>query len=499
LAVLVFQHGPDDGLDELAIALTRNLIGALGDVPHLSVRSLQAVWPYRNGQTPLDSVGRRLGVPWIVGGRVDRIGDQNVVSVELTDATTGRRLDGRQAVGAPGNDKDLVETLVPNVAALLRGRIGDHVRLEGWRARTRSGEAFASVNRAYRDVREADVLMAADAPGARLRLRRADSALEQASRADPAWAEPHIQRAWIARKAAFMLGPEGLIADSVVATLGRGVEHAAAARRVAPGDPRAREVHGVLLHGMSVVLRSKASAATLQAEAETLLREATDADSTLPRALNTLSSIHYARGELEQARLMAARAYAADAYSEDAQQLLARLFTIEFDDANDEEARRWCGEYARMFRNDWFTGYCRLMLMAWDSTAVPDADEAWRIARAATAAAPDTIRAPIEAQLQTLVAGVLARLGPTGGAEPVLAAVSAARTADPAVAREPFGTDLLQLEAGVRLRLGQPEIAIALLRDYLERHPGSPERLARGRRFRDVPVARLRDAVSQPR
>jgi serine/threonine-protein kinase len=45
LAVLVFQHGPQDDLEPLAVALTVSLIGALGDVPRLNVRSLRAVWP----------------------------------------------------------------------------------------------------------------------------------------------------------------------------------------------------------------------------------------------------------------------------------------------------------------------------------------------------------------------------------------------------------------------------------------------------------------------
>jgi serine/threonine-protein kinase len=495
LAVLVFQHGPPEDLEPLAVAVTANLIAALGDVPRLNVRSLRAVWPYRDPGIPLDSVARRLDVPWVVGGHVHRAGSQNVVTVDLTDAATGRRLAGSRAVAAAGNDLELIDDLVTKVAGLLRERIGDHVRVERWRAGTRSSAALASVSRAYGDIRDADALLENDLSGARLRLRRADSTLERASRADPSWSEPHVERAWIARTLALAFGPEGLVVDSLPVTLGRGVAHAQTALRLQPGDPRALEAHGVLLQEMSM-FAPKDSASRLRETAERLLTRATDADSTLARALNTLSSIHFSRGELDRARVMAAKAHVADAYSEDAKQVLARLFVIDFDAANDTSARGWCTTYARQFPRDWFPGYCRLMLMGWDDNEPPNPAEAWKIARAATADAPAVIRSPVGAQLQTLVAGVLARLGPAGGAERVLDEVHATIAADSSVAREPFGSELLQLEAGVRVRLDQSAVAANLLRAYLERTPASAARVARGRRFRELSLEQLRDTTA---
>ena len=498
LAVLPFQHDSPD-FQQLALTLTMHLIGALGDVPRLDVRSLRAVWPYGDARMPLESIGRSLRVTWIVNGRIDKLGGQNVVSVELMDAATGRLHGRRQVTGVPDNDLPLIEDLVPQVAAMLRERIGDHVRLEGWRAGTRSPDAFRSINHAYDHVREADALMETDLRGARLRLIRADSTLDQASRADPRWTEPYVQRAWVARKRAFLVGSAGLPRDSAVAALGAGIRHAERAVRIRSDDPRALEVMGVLLHGRSLLAESADSARSFLATAEQLLRRATDADSALPRGLNVLSSIHWSRGELQQARLAAVRAYSADAYTEDARQLLGRLFTIDLDGANDPEARRWCDEYNRMFQRDWFVGYCRLMLLAWDTTRVPDAAEAHRIAREAAAAAPEVIRGSVSAQLQTLVAGVLARAGTGTAAERLLDAVQTAIVADSAIAREPFGSERLQLEAGVRLRLGQPEAAARLLQAYMKRQPSSAEWLARSRRFRGLPVERLSDAATSVR
>ena len=100
LAVLVFQHGASPDLDPLAIMLTDNLIGALGDIPRLNVRSLRAVLPYREPNIGIDSVARVLDAPWIVHGTVDRVGGQNVVSVQLTDAAS-RRLLARGQGGRP--------------------------------------------------------------------------------------------------------------------------------------------------------------------------------------------------------------------------------------------------------------------------------------------------------------------------------------------------------------------------------------------------------------
>jgi serine/threonine-protein kinase len=499
LAVLPFQHGEQDQLQSLALALTIRLIGALGDVPRLDVRSLRAAWPYGDARTPVESIGPRLRVGWIVSGRVDRLGNQNVVSVELTDAATGRLRGRRQVTGVPDNDVPLIEELVAQVAAMLRERIGDHVRLEGWRAGTRSGDAFRSMNHAYDHVREADALMESDVRGATARLRRADSTLERASRADPRWTEPYVQRAWVARKTALIVGRPGAPRDSARAALGTGLAHVEHALRIRPDEPRALEIKGILLHARFLLAESPDSGRAWLATAERLLRRATDADSTLPRALNVLSSIHWSRGELEQARLAAVRAYAADAYTEDARQLLGRLFTIDFDAASDGDARRWCDEYARMFQPDWYVGYCRLMLMGWDSTQSADSAQAHRIARDATAAAPEVIRESVGAQLQTLAAGVLARAGSARSAASLLDAVQTGIAADSTIAREPFGSERLQLEAAVRLRLGQPEVAIKLLQAYMKQRPGSADWLARSRRFRGLPLERLSDAPAQSR
>lgn len=379
---------------------------------------------------------------------------------------------------------------------MLRERIGDHVRVARWRSGTRSAAAFADVNRAHRDWRDTDALLGNDIIGARRLLHRADSMLAAAARADPKWTEPHIQRAWIARRLGFAFGPEGFDPKRFVDMLHQGLSHADAALRVSPGDPRALEIQGILLYGLTLVAPPE-SATTLLASGERVLRQATDADSTLARALNVLSGIHLTRNELGQARRLAERAYFADAFSEDTESLLARLFQIDFDSGNDSGARRWCTAYVR-YLSGWFPAYCQLQLMTWDSTAVPNVEDAQRIVRATIAETQPDLRAGTGAQLQVLLAGVLARAGRTSAAERMLDDVHKSIATDSAITPL-FEADLVRLEAGVRVRLGQRDRAARLVRRYLELQPSFANVIARGRQFRGLPLDRLRDPAPPAR
>ena len=500
VAVLVFQHGNTAELAPLAIGLTSSLIAALGDVPRLEVRSLEAVLPYRDGRSQVSAIAHTLNVRWLVGGTVIRLPDRVVVSADLTDATTGSHITRREASARPGSESQLIEQLVLTVSTMLRQHVGDQVRLEGWRAGTRVEAAFDGVNRAHKGALDANFLAeAGDLPGAWLSLRRADSALARAVRADPGWAEPLIQRAWIARKIALMLFGSGVRTDSVAAAIERGIAYGEAARRVRPKDPRALEAHGMLLLAQWQLAPATSSSDSVLAQAQRILTDASEADTSLARALNAVSLIHFHHGNFEQARLILARSYAADPYAEDPRGVVGRLFTYNFVDEEDKEARRWCASYGERFEADWFAGACRLQLMAWDSTDKPTAEAAWQIARNASAAAPELIQRAVSAQLEVLVAGVLARMGAADSARRVLDAVAALVSADASLAREPASSTLLELEAAVRVQLGEPEAAIRLLTGYVRRTPHRREALARDRRFRDLPISGFVDAADRTR
>jgi len=504
----VFHHDPDPELESLSLGLTSSLIRALGSVGRIEVRSLAAVLPFRDGRAPVDSIARRLKVRWLVDGSIVRRADSVIVSVDLTELPDGRLIASREAGTVSNDDVALLPRVVPAVAAMLRERLGDVVRLEGWRDGTRSEAAFAAVNRAHKAMLDADTLAATrDMDGAWESLRRADSALATAAREDGEWIEPLVQRAWVARKTAFLLLGNGVRGDSIPAALRRGIRYAEDARRVTPQEPRALEVHGTLLYSEWLVTNATASADSasgrradsLLTSAETLLTAATDADSTLPRALETLAAIHYRRGRIDQARLALARAYDADAYAEGARQVLGNLFSYAFAEGDDADARRRCRAYAETFPTDWFAGSCRLDLMAWDSTARANADSAWRIARSAMAAAQEPIRAAVAAQLEVAVAGVLARVGAVDSARHVLDALHARIDQDPSAKMWRHEHELVRLEAGVRVLLREHGSAIALLREHLRTRPHLSATLAHDRRFRSLPIEALVDSPARTR
>ena len=103
------------------------------------------------------------------------------------------------------------------------------------------------------------------------------------------------------------------------------------------------------------------------------------------------------------------------------------------------------------------------------------------------------------AQLEMLVAGVLARLGAVDSARRVLDNIAARIRVDSSIAREPFGLTLLELEAGVRVQLAEPQAAIKVLTAYLKRVPSKRAGLARDRRFRELPIGDFVDATGQAR
>jgi TolB-like protein len=484
---VLFHNEAGEDLDWLATALTSSLGGALASVSALDVRSTYAVRPYRDGATPVPVLAEELRVQWLVGGTVNRAGDDIVVHAELIDAGMNRRIDAREARGRAGDELTLLATLVGEVEAMLRRHVGGEVRVRDWHAGTRSQRAFQLVHRASQQVSEADRLAEEnDLDGAWSRMRLADATLAEAQRADPDWTVPPVERAWLARKTARLLFGNGVVRDSVEAALARGITHADQALARHAGDPRALEARGLVRYDLRLLATpaDTAAAARLLDDTETDLQAAADADGSLAASHAALSSIHIARGRPEQARLAAERAYEADAWLESANEILTRLFTINFEAGDDRQALRWCAEIGSRFPDLWYGANCRLLLMAWSDDGEPDADEAWRLARTATASAPEPIRAMVGAQLEVQLAGVLARLVPADSVERVLARARAGVADDPrnAVNRNAHLV-LLQYEAAVRVLLGQDEIAARMLAEYFDGRPGDRIQLLRSRRF----------------
>jgi TolB-like protein len=473
----------------IASRITADLIDALGTVPGIDVPSMNVVLPYRDRRLSVTAVADTLGADWLIGGIVSRRNDTIAVKAELSDAT-GRLLDSREVETRRGDENTLIDEVVFAAAVMVRERLGDEMRARRWAAGTRSERARNLIRQAALEVEEADELHPRTQPQSALaRLHRADSTLIDAAAADPSWPEPWIERGWVARSITYLMLGIGYNRDTIAGTIANGLRHATTALQLSRDSARAMEVQGTLRYAQWLVQRPQRDTIAgkqLLDGAERDLRQALNGDSTLIRALNTLSATQYARGELELSRVTAQRAYRQDSWFQ-AEELLFRLFNTTFETGHDSEARVWCDEIRQRFADSWFVAHCELMLMTWSLEATADSDLAWKLAREATARAEDPIRQRVGAELEVLVAGVLVRAQDADSAMRALERVQARALTHPDLGP---GSDAyvvrLHLEAGVRLLLGQSELAIERLNEYFNYVPDERVVLFEFRRFREL-------------
>jgi TolB-like protein len=97
VAVLPFANLSGDPSQEyFGDGLTEDVIAALGRFGSLTVMARNAVFPFKGKNARPAEVGHELGVRYIVEGSVRRAGDRIRVSVQLTDALSGKLLWSQQ-------------------------------------------------------------------------------------------------------------------------------------------------------------------------------------------------------------------------------------------------------------------------------------------------------------------------------------------------------------------------------------------------------------------
>ena len=488
VAVLYFHENPPVGdVGDVSTALTDSLINALAAVPGLDVPSPSSVRRFRG--TELSALGDRpdsLRAEWIVWGLITRQTDSIVITSEVSDST-GRLIDFRRI--AHDDEQILIDEAVPAVAVMVREAIGVQQRARRWRAGTQSDLAIRLVEQALMHGEDAGALAARSQPASALNaLDRADSALVRAAAADPAWAEPMIQRAWVARQRAYTMFRLPDVQGSPSEVLLRGIQHATAALDLKADDARAYEVRGVLrdTYATLVPMPDSATHRKLVQDAESDLGLAEELDPSLSNALNVLGSIQASRGENEQARITTERAYRADYYAQ-SREVIYRLFNTTFEIGDDAAASQWCSLIGRRFADDWVPTYCTLMLMTWSPGERPDVSEAQQLVARTVPAIPEVTRGETSAQLELLVAGVAARALPADSAMRVLEGTRARIAADSVLMRDPNSIhQLLRFEAMVWMRLGERDRASELLARYLERSPDDRLALSRSRIFESL-------------
>jgi serine/threonine-protein kinase len=461
IAVLYFQDlSRDSSLGHVADGLTEGLIQELSSVPGLDVISRNGVAPYRRTAVTADSVARALEVGSLIQGNIDAVGDRIRATARLVDGETGVDVD-RASFDLPVQQLLVVrDSVVREVARLLRARLGDEVRLREQRAATASVDAWLLVQRAERVRKEAQS-QRGDADLAHSSYARADSLLRLSSGADPDWPEPLTLRAQVAYERAL------LVQDRFRRKpwLDSAVHYATQALELQQGYPAALSLRGRARRALyrADVSPSPAARDRLLDSAEADLKAATQADGSQAAAYLTLSQLYYDKKDNVQAALMARHAYEADAFLGSQAANLNQLFWAYYDLEVFPDAQAWCQEGARRFPADYRFAQCQLWMMITEGSE-PDLGRAWALADSVAQRAPESRRAFETHLARLIVGGALARAGLKDSARHVLDSARAGRDVDPE-------QDLPGYEAVMRIILGDHQDAIALLTNYVLVNP----------------------------
>jgi TolB-like protein len=89
IAVMPFVNASGNAdLDYLSDGMTETLIKSLSQLPNLNVKARSTVFRYKGKDTDAKTIGKELGVPAILNGRMTQRGDQLTLNLELIDTQT---------------------------------------------------------------------------------------------------------------------------------------------------------------------------------------------------------------------------------------------------------------------------------------------------------------------------------------------------------------------------------------------------------------------------
>jgi serine/threonine-protein kinase len=488
VAVLYFaDESQNKSLGYLTDGLTEDLILEIATVPTLQVVSRGGVVPYRASELPRDSIARALGVGTLVTGSVENAGTDKVrVTTRLVDAS-GTEFN-RSSFEAPAGDPIAMrELLAGRVAASLREKLGQEVRVIEQKARTKSPEAWSLLQRAEQSRKAAEAAATTgDSATSSRKFAEADSIAKLASEKDPNWNEPTVFRGRIFYRRSRLSANNPAFAKSQIEQ-GMGFAETAIGRDNT--DPDALELRGNLQYWRYLLrLDQDDVGQKLMAAARKDLEQATQLRPTQAGAWGSLAHL-YARdpstGQTDVV-LAARRAYESDAYLESAPKILDRLFHGYYDLDQAVDAAKWCEEGYRRFPNDQAFTMCRLSLMTMRGQN-PDPAKAWQLAGSDALTKDPTAGMPEFRRLyaRQVVAAVLARAGLKDSARTVAKSAVAGSDVDP--------QKELHLEQAFALLLADDKPgAVAALKSFLA---ANPEYIGG---FAADPTWRFRDLEADP-
>ena len=470
IAVLYFQDPTgSDSLRYMADGFTEGLIRQLGSVQTLDVISPNGVAPYRSDSVPPDSIARALAVGTLVQGSVEKTSGRIRVSVRLIDGASGVDYQ-RASFELPANNVlGVQDSLVQEVAGLIRQRLGGEIKVREQRESTASAAAWGLVQRAEQSRKRAEASFSKAESTAVVdrSFDQADSFYVRAQAADSHWVDPIIGRASVAYRRSRLAVADPLAAKQWI---DKGTKLSDEALALSSDNPDALEVRGTLRYwGWLLGVEPDPEAARkLLADARSDLESAVRLRPSQAGAWAILSHLYNVVGGETDAKLAARRAYEEDAYLSNADQVLSRLFLASYDLGQFVDAVHWCEEGHRRFPDDFKFVSCQLWLMT-SKAKDPDPKLAWTLADSLDKLAPAPEREFESRKARLGVAAVLARKSVSDSA----LADSARHVAEHARGNAEVDPtrDLAYIEAFVRTLLNDREEAVRLLKQYVAANP----------------------------
>ena len=137
IAVMYFDDRTSSHkMDYVAAGLTEGLIDQLSEVRNLTVISRGGVLPFRGRSVKSDSVSRALEAGTLVRGDVDEEDKKVHVNVRLIDAASGADFERASFEQPIGQILALKDSIVAQVATMIRHRLGEEVELRALREAT---------------------------------------------------------------------------------------------------------------------------------------------------------------------------------------------------------------------------------------------------------------------------------------------------------------------------------------------------------------------------
>ena len=124
IAVMPFVNAAGNPeLEYLSDGITESLINSLSQVPTLSVKARSSVFTYKGKDVTPQQVAKDLVVQAVLNGRVQQLGDQVILSVELVDTATGNQLWGDQYTRKMSDLIQLQSEIARDVSGNLRAKL----------------------------------------------------------------------------------------------------------------------------------------------------------------------------------------------------------------------------------------------------------------------------------------------------------------------------------------------------------------------------------------